>query len=171
MTGRPAPAKRRGLGPAWWVTIAVAALTVLASILYAAGVPWVRTGLDGFWAWFDGSIERLRLLGALIPAVVAFIAYRVYTADRVWKNSDRWWKRAEWALDTATDGDYGRRTVGMKALTELSDLPMADAEDRQLFNGLVVAVRDAEASRLPSMPEDQRAEEDLDVDDSQGPGR
>lgn len=171
MTGRPAPATRGGRGPAWWTTIAVAALIVLASTLYAAGVPWVRTGLDGFWAWFDGSIERLRVLGALIPAVVAFIAYRVYTADRAWKNSDRWWKRAEWALDTATDGDYGRRTVGMKALTELSDLPMADAEDRQLFSGLVVAVRDAEAARLPSLPEGQGPGQDPDVDDAQETGR
>jgi hypothetical protein len=170
MTDRPAPAERRGLGAAWWVTIVAAALIVLASILYAAGVPWARTGLDGFWAWFDGSIDRLRLLGALIPAVVAFIAYRVYTADRVWKNSDRWWKRAEWALDTATDGDYTRRTVGMKALTELSELPMADADDRQLFNGLVVAVRDAEASRLPILPEPLESEES-DVDDFQETGR
>lgn len=170
MTNRPAPAERQGRGAAWWVTVAITGLIMLASILYAAGVPWVRTGLDGFWAWFDQSIERLRLLGALIPAVVAFIAYRVYTADRVWKNSDRWWKRAEWALDTATDGDYARRTVGMKALTELSELPMADADDRQLFNGLVVAVRDAEASRLPSLPEDLETEESA-VDDSQETGR
>lgn len=149
MTKRPAPAERRGHGTAGWVTVAVTALIMPVSILYAAGVPWVRTGLDGFWTWFDGSIDRLRLLGALIPAGVAFIAYCVYTADRVWKISDRWWKRAEWALDTATD--YARRAVGMKALTELSNLPMADTDDRQLFNGRVVAVRDAGASRLASL--------------------
>jgi hypothetical protein len=143
---------------------------VLASILCAAGVPWVHSSLDGFWAWFDGSIARLRLFAALIPVAIAFIAYRVCTADRVWKNSDRWWKRAEWALETATDGDYARRTVGMKALTELSELPMADAQDRQLFNGLVVAVRDAEASRLLSLPEDEEME-DQDVDDPQETGR
>jgi hypothetical protein len=132
----------------WSGVAAVASVALFA--FYALNLGPARPWRDSFWTWMDGNLERLRALGGLIPAVVAIIAYRVYKSDREWKSSDRWWKRAEWALDTATDGDYARRTVGMTAMSELSALDISDREDRRFFNGLIIAVRDAEASRLPT---------------------
>lgn len=55
---RPVPVEPRGLGLTWWVTIVVTALVLLASVLYATGVPWVRIGLDADSALVDGAEQE-----------------------------------------------------------------------------------------------------------------
>lgn len=142
MTQRPVPVERRGLGRAWWVTVVVTALVLLASVLYAMGVPWVRIGLDGFWRFFDESIERLRALGALIPLVIAFVAYKVY-------RSEQWWKRAEWALDAASDDRPEiRRAFGNRTIDELLVSRMAPTQDFTMFSTVV-------ADRLGGIVQDE----------------
>lgn len=167
MTERPAPADRRSLVPARWVTIAVTALIVVASILYAAGVPWVRTGLDDFWTWFDGNLERLR---ALVPLVLAYIAFRVY-------RSDRWWHRAQWALDAASEGrPHTRRRFGDRAIDELLVSKMAPTQDFTMFSTVVAdrvgeLLRD-EIDEDPTLAETSHpetgGEDDPDVDATAG---
>ena len=94
------------------------------------------------------------------------MAYRVYRADQ-------WWKRAEWALDTASEGNTRvRQRFGNKAIDELLESRMAPTADRTMFDAVVaerysgllreVAHGDPTVARPPGAPSG--------VDDSQAGG-
>lgn len=152
-------------GPLSWGRIGLAVLIVVGvpavlgsivlSILYAmsyfdlVGYTWPVVLVDGFWRWFDGSIERLKLFASLLPLLVVFVAYLVY-------RSDQWWKRAEWALDAATADlteaeaaqERNRRTLGLEAMHELANKRMAPPKDEALFSVLTEHAVSIETERL-----------------------
>ncbi|MEX5307590.1 hypothetical protein RF644_17735 [Kocuria sp. CPCC 205258] len=112
----------------WWHMVASGLVIAAAFIIYGAGwFPRYNEVMDSFWFWFDGSIERLKVLAALIPFAVAYVAYRVF-------RSDRWWKRAEWALNASVDPSPDKRHLGKRAITALGELNMAPKDDLALFN-------------------------------------
>lgn len=108
---------------------------LMLSVAYAVDWGAARAVTDGFWTWFDGSIERLQVLGSLVPLVIAYVAYRVYA-------SDRWWKRAQWALDASTDESPERMLLGKRGLEELARLRLAPKEDLLFFNALTTEEQD-----------------------------
>ncbi|MFI7481894.1 hypothetical protein ACH9EU_05695 [Kocuria sp. M1R5S2] len=127
MTDRPSATTRlRGPKPAGWVTVAVLALVVIASVFYAAGVPWARTGLDAFWAWFDGSLDRLQVMSWVTAAVVAVVSYRRYLVER----SAQQLEQARWAADKATSANEQQRRVASQAINDLEE--SAEARGEQL---------------------------------------
>lgn len=145
-------------GPLAWGRIALAALFVVGalvavlSVLYVmsysglVGYTWPVVRVDGFWRWFDGSIERLKLFAPLLVGVVAYLVYR----------SDQWWKRAQWALDAATADlteaeaaqELNRRTLGLKAMRELGNMRLAPPKDEALFAVLTEHAVSIETERL-----------------------
>ncbi|GGG68108.1 hypothetical protein GCM10011374_35510 [Kocuria dechangensis] len=128
------PDRRRKLRPAGWVAVITVALIAAASAMYAAGADPVVTALDAFWRFFDESIERLRVLGGLVPLAIAFVAYKVY-------RSEQWWKRAEWALDAASENKPEvRRTFGNRTIDQLLTSRLAPTQDFTMFR-VVVADR------------------------------
>jgi hypothetical protein len=74
--------------------------------------------------------------------LVAFLAYRQRDrADR----RDQWWKRAQWAIDSAlNDADPQRRLAGLKVLVQLIGSDLATAEDADLMSAIAVGIRDQE---------------------------
>jgi hypothetical protein len=74
--------------------------------------------------------------------LVAFLTYRQRDrADR----RDQWWKRAQWAIDSAlNDADPQRRLAGLKVLVQLIGSDLATREDADLMSALAVGIRDQE---------------------------
>jgi hypothetical protein len=74
--------------------------------------------------------------------LVAFLAYRQRDrADR----RDQWWKRAQWAIDSAlNDADPQRRLAGLKVLVQLIGSDLATAEDADLMSAIAVGIRNQE---------------------------
>ncbi|MFI7496763.1 hypothetical protein ACH9D2_18835 [Kocuria sp. M4R2S49] len=129
----------KGVPLRWWIRGAVTVVAVLTLAYLLGGlVGWMdgyRSLLDRFWAGFDFTAERARLaaliVGALIPGIVAWVAYRTYSADY-------WWKRAQWAMDSATDKDKPERIeFGKRAITHLLAKNKAPKRDIDLFTDVV----------------------------------
>ncbi len=97
--------------------------------------------VEGIWAALLGAaaIAPLATLGVVL---VAYLTYRQRSrADR----RDQWWKRAQWAIDSAlNDGDPQRRLAGLKVLVQLIGSDLATAEDAELMSALAVGIRDQE---------------------------
>lgn len=172
MTDLPPQPPRFSLG--WKITFWAAGALTLLTVLYLLGVPGVVPLLDGFWELFDDSIERLRVLAGLLPLLIVAVAYRVYKADQ-------WWKRAEWALDTATadvdddvePGEHTRRTMGLHAVRALGRMNLAPRKDALLFHELTEHAVYIEIDRIARRAKKAAAthEEGGGMDSFQDPGR
>ena len=133
------------------IVVVMTALSVLYALSYFnfVGYEWPVVYIDGFWRWFDGSVERLKLFASLLPLLVVVVAYLVY-------RSDQWWKRAEWALDAATADitddeaaqERNRRTLGLEAMEELAAKRMAPRKDEELFEVLTRHAVSIQTERL-----------------------
>ncbi len=97
--------------------------------------------VDRIWAALLGAaaIAPLATFGVVL---VAYLTYRQRSrADR----RDQWWKRAQWAIDSAlNDADPQRRLAGLKVLVQLIGSDLATAEDAELMSALAVGIRDQE---------------------------
>ncbi|MEX5259224.1 hypothetical protein [Kocuria sp. CPCC 205263] len=119
----------------WWIRTATVAL-VLAIALYVLGLnvgwmDWFRDLVDRWWRFYDDVLARVSPWAALLPLAIAYVAYRVYRADQ-------WWKRAEWALDAASEGKpHVRQRFGDKAIDELLESRMAPTADLTMFDAVV----------------------------------
>ncbi|MCU1565549.1 MAG: hypothetical protein JWQ56_486 [Pseudarthrobacter sp.] len=97
-------------------------------------VQWIWSGLLG-----AAALAPLATLGVVL---VAYLTYRQRSqADR----RDQWWKRAQWAIDSAlNEADPPRRLAGLKVLVQLIGSDLATAEDADLMSALAVGIRDQE---------------------------
>jgi hypothetical protein len=97
--------------------------------------------VQGIWAAMLGA-AALAPLATFGVVLVAFLTYRQRDrADR----RDQWWKRAQWAIDSAlNDADPQRRLAGLKALVQLIGSDLATREDADLMSALAVGIRDQE---------------------------
>ena len=93
---------------------------------------------------------RAALLGAAAIAPLAtfgvvLVAYLTYRQRSRADRRDQWWKRAQWAIDSAlNDADPQRRLAGLKVLVQLIGSDLATAEDAELMSALAVGIRDQE---------------------------
>jgi hypothetical protein len=94
--------------------------------------------VQGIWAGMLGA-AALAPLATFGVVLVAFLTYRQRSrADR----RDQWWKRAQWAIDSAlNDVDPQRRLAGLKVLVQLIGSDLATAEDADLMSALAVGIR------------------------------
>lgn len=98
--------------------------------------------------FFEGI--RAALLGAAAIAPLAtfgvvLVAYLTYRQRSRADRRDQWWKRAQWAIDSAlNDADPQRRLAGLKVLVQLIGSDLATAEDADLMSALAVGIRDQE---------------------------
>ncbi len=93
------------------------------------------------------------LLAALVAAVVGLISLKQRTtADalslkqkhesdakalaqkRLADDRSEWWRRVQWALDRALDGDPDTKALGMATLEVLANSKLAHAEELELFD-------------------------------------
>lgn len=116
----------------WWIRGAVVVLALIVGLyvigLNVAGMAWFRDAVDGAWSGYDDVLARVSPWAALLPLAIAYVAYRVYRADQ-------WWKRAEWALDAASEGKpHVRQRFGDKAIDELLESKMAPTADLTMFD-------------------------------------
>jgi hypothetical protein len=97
--------------------------------------------VQGIWAAMLGA-AALAPLATFGVVLVAFLTYRQRDrADR----RDQWWKRAQWAIDSAlNDADPQRRLAGLKVLVQLIGSDLATREDADLMSALAVGIRDQE---------------------------
>ena len=97
---------------------------------------------------FEGI--RAALLGAAAMAPLAtfgvvLVAYLTYRQRSRADRRDQWWKRAQWAIDSAlNDADPQRRLAGLKVLVQLIGSDLATKEDADLMSALAVGIRDQE---------------------------
>lgn len=92
---------------------------------------------QGIWAGMLGA-AALAPLATFGVVLVAYLAYRQRDrADR----RDQWWKRAQWALDSAlNEADPQRRLAGLKVLVQLIGSDLATAEDADLVSALAAGI-------------------------------
>lgn len=101
-------------------------------------------------------------LGSLLlfatAATAAIVAWKTYrqrkAADelalRQRKEADdraEWWRRAQWAIDYASDRDDERTRIGIRALDHLLVSDLATAEDIVLIRGILDAVIEGSRDR------------------------
>ncbi|RDV08349.1 hypothetical protein DXK94_18730 [Arthrobacter sp. RT-1] len=97
--------------------------------------------VQGIWTSVLAA-AALAPLATFGVVLVAFLAYRQRDrADR----RDQWWKRAQWAIDSAlSDADPQRRLAGLKVLVQLIGSDLATAEDADLMSAIAVGIRNQE---------------------------
>ncbi|MEE2523626.1 hypothetical protein V1639_13405 [Pseudarthrobacter sp. J75] len=96
----------------------------------------------------QGIYMVLTAVAAIAPVatfgvvLVAYLSYRQkLRADR----RDQWWKRAQWAIDSALyDADPQRRLAGLKVMVELIGSDLATTADAELMSDLAVGIQDQE---------------------------
>lgn len=97
--------------------------------------------LQGIWAGLL-SAAALAPLATFAVVLVAYLGYRQKSRSDM---RDQWWKRAQWAIDSAlSDADPQRRLAGLKVLVQLIGSDLATAEDADLMCALALAIRDQE---------------------------
>jgi hypothetical protein len=100
---------------------------------------------------------RAALLGAAAIAPLAtfgvvLVAYLTYRQRSRADRRDQWWKRAQWAIDSAlNDADPQRRLAGLKVLVQLIGSDLATAEDADLMSAIAVGIRNQEQDSRPSV--------------------
>ncbi|GAA1747119.1 hypothetical protein GCM10009767_02270 [Kocuria aegyptia] len=92
-----------------------AAVIVLPTLVYVFGGPGARGAIDGFWRWFDGSLERLQVMSWVVAAAVAAVSYLNYLSTQ----SAQQLEHARSAVDRATEGEPEQQHVGRQALVDL----------------------------------------------------
>ncbi|WP_104043804.1 hypothetical protein [Arthrobacter sp. ZGTC412] len=98
--------------------------------------------------FFEGIGAALLGAAAIAPLAtfgVVLVAYLTYRQRSRADRRDQWWKRAQWAIDSALDdADPQRRLAGLKVLVQLIGSDLATAEDADLMSALAVGIRDQE---------------------------
>lgn len=157
----PEPLSRRR-----WVRalLAVAAaVVVIPTLVYVFGGPGAREAIDGFWRWFDGSLERLQVMSWVVASAVAAVSYLGYLADK----RSRLLEYGRWAADKATEGDPAKANeVGRRALQDVKRATQDVGEPVPEFVDAADVLTDTFATKL--LHEDATDAEAPVVDDDPG---
>jgi hypothetical protein len=79
------------------------------------------------------------LVAALIAAGIAAVTLvQRHRADK----RDQWWKRAQWAMDLAINGELPAKLVGVKALSQLGQSKLLAREEEEFLFEVGAAVQD-----------------------------
>jgi hypothetical protein len=86
-------------------------------------------------------VGALALIGVFATNLVALVTGRGTTRQAA-ENSrrERWWERAQWAMERAYDGDPLTRAVGLTVLESLGDSDLADAAEQAMLARVAIAV-------------------------------
>jgi hypothetical protein len=92
---------------------AMAAVILAPTLVYALGGPGAHEAIDGFWRWFDGSLQRLPVMSGLVAAAaVSSLSYlSTQSAQQV--------EQARWVADKAASGDEQQRRVASRAINDM----------------------------------------------------
>jgi hypothetical protein len=83
----------------------------------------------------------LTLVGALITAVVALVTNRTTTRQRTENDHrQRWWERAQWAMERAYDKDRAVSAVGLTVLSSLGKSDLTTPDDQVMLARVAVVV-------------------------------
>jgi hypothetical protein len=93
-------------------------------------------------AWFSDFVMSSGFAGVL-AVVAAVVAYRAATRNAA---KERWWRRAEYALNMTTSSDKYIRLAGLEVL---SSMQTRDAEERAFFRVIIKWFTDEAANRPP----------------------
>jgi hypothetical protein len=139
----PAPLLRRR----WFrVLLAVtAAIIMLPTLVYVFGGPGAREAIDGFWRWFDGSLERLQVMSWVVASAVAAVSYLGYLADR----RSKLLEYGRWAADKVAEGDpQAANEIGRRALQDVKRTAQDAGEPVPEFVDAADVLSDAYQSKL-----------------------
>lgn len=90
------------------------------------------------------------LIAALIAAGIAVVTLvQRHRADK----RDQWWKRAQWAMDLAINGELPAKLVGVKALNQLGQSKLLAREEEEFLFEVGAAVQDLVIDTVASEPE------------------
>jgi hypothetical protein len=89
----------------------------------------------------SGPAEWWQIVAALAPvavliaaAVGAFMAWQTLRQKAIADDRAEWWKRTQWALDSALDEDEDTRALGLAALEVLASSELARNEELELLD-------------------------------------
>jgi hypothetical protein len=89
----------------------------------------------------SGPAEWWQIVAALAPvavliaaAVGAFMAWQTLRQKAIADDRAEWWKRTQWALDSALDEDEDPRALGLAALEVLASSELARNEELELLD-------------------------------------
>ncbi|MEX5270398.1 hypothetical protein [Kocuria sabuli] len=159
----PAPLLRRR----WFrVLLGVTAIAVLVpTLVYVFGGPGAREAIDGFWRWFDGSLQRLQVMSWVVASAVAAVSYLGYLSDK----RSKLLEYGRWAADKATEGDpQAANEIGRRALQDVKRTAQDAGEPVPEFVDAADVLSDAYQSKLldeaatdeatPAVDDDQKGE-------------
>lgn len=93
--------------------------------------------------------EWLQIVSAAAPLATLFaavVAGGIAVAALVQRHRadkrDQWWKRAQWAMDLAINGDLPAKSVGIQALTKIGESKLLAREEEEFLYEVGGAVQD-----------------------------
>lgn len=90
------------------------------------------------------------LIAALIAAGIAVVTLiQRHRADK----RDQWWKRAQWAMDLAINGELPAKLVGLKALSQLGQSKLLAREEEEFLFEVGAAAQDLVLDTIASESE------------------
>lgn len=85
------------------------------------------------------SAPLVTLLATMVAAAIALVTLvQRHRADK----RDQWWKRAQWAMDLAIEGDLPSKEVGVRALKQLGESKLLAREEEEFLYRVGEAVQD-----------------------------
>ena len=104
----------------------------------AAAVP--STGWDAA-AYATLAVGVLALVGVLATAVVALVTSNRATRARADNDRrERWWERAQWAMERACDPDPTKRAVGLTVLASLGKSDLASPDEQVMLAQVALSI-------------------------------
>ena len=96
--------------------------------------------MDDLPTWVH-YVSALGPVIALLAAIVAaLVAWRTYLHRRAQDRKDEWWRRTQWALDQALNGDDTALDVALRLLRHQADSPLAGEEEQLIMDAVSAGV-------------------------------
>jgi hypothetical protein len=98
------------------------------------------TGWDAV-AYATLAVGVLALVGVLATAVVALVTSTRATRARADNDRrERWWERAQWAMERACDPDPTKRAVGLIVLASLGRSDLASPDEQVMLAQVALSI-------------------------------
>jgi hypothetical protein len=98
------------------------------------------TGWDAA-AYATLAVGVLALVGVLVTAVVALVTSNRATRARADNDRrERWWERAQWAMERACDPDPTKRAVGLTVLASLGKSHLASPDEQAMLAQVALSI-------------------------------
>ncbi len=98
------------------------------------------TGWDAA-AYATLAVGVLALVGVLATAVVALVTTNRATRARADNDRrERWWERAQWAMERASDPDPTKRAVGLTVLASLGKSDLASPDEQVMLAQVALSI-------------------------------